>query len=51
MFKEADEFVRIRGKIVCDKPNSDLNKFYGRLKLNSKTDISMSVKQLLYKGL
>jgi magnesium-transporting ATPase (P-type) len=51
MFKEADEYVRIRGKIVCDKPNSDLNKFYGRLKLNSRTDISMSVKQLLYKGL
>ena len=50
IFKDANNFVRIRGKIVCDKPNSDLNFFNGRIKLTSNIDVAVSVKQLLFKG-
>jgi P-type E1-E2 ATPase len=51
IFKDANNVVRIRGKIICDKPNSDLNKFNGRIKLTSSLDISVGVKQILYKGI
>ena len=39
IFKDASSnCLRIRGKILCDKPNSDLNKFNGRLKLSIKNE-------------
>ena len=51
IFKDANNIVRIRGKILCDKPNSDLNVFNGRIKLTSSIDIAVSIKQLLLKGM
>lgn len=51
MYKDANtNCIRIRGKILCDRPNSDLNKFNGRLKLSPKNEYSISIKQFLYKG-
>ena len=50
MYKDANEAIRIRGKILCDKPNSDLNKFNGRLKLSVKNEFTINIKQFLYKG-
>jgi magnesium-transporting ATPase (P-type) len=52
IFKDASSnCLRIRGKILCDKPNSDLNKFNGRLKLSIKNELSVGIKQFLYKGI
>jgi magnesium-transporting ATPase (P-type) len=51
IYKDANtNNIRIRGKILCDRPNSDLNKFNGRLKLSLKNEFSISIKQFLYKG-
>lgn len=50
LFKDGDEIIRMRGKIICNKPNSDLSKFNGKIELNSKLSQSASIKQFLYKG-
>lgn len=50
MFKDIDTTLRIKGKMIYENPNSDLSKFNGRLKINSKIDFAVNVKQLLYKG-
>jgi magnesium-transporting ATPase (P-type) len=52
IYKDANtNNIRIRGKILCDRPNSDLNKFNGRLKFSIKNESSISIKQFLYKGI
>jgi len=49
-FKDCNKLLRLRGKIKCDKPNADLTKFSGYLKLSEKLNMPLSIKQFLYKG-
>ena len=52
IYKDAEsECIRARGKILCDRPKSDLNNFNGRLKLSIKNEFSIGIKQFLYKGI
>lgn len=51
IYKDGEnECIRTRGKIICDKPKSDLNNFIGRLRLSSKNEFSLGIKQFLFKG-
>lgn len=51
IFKDANHnSIRIRGKLICDKPNSDLGKFNGRLRFGPKSDHIVKIKNFLYKG-
>ena len=49
-FNRVEDYMRIRGSIVCDLPNADLNKFNGILKMNEKYQYFMSLKNFLNKG-
>jgi phospholipid-transporting ATPase len=50
IMKNGEEIMRVRGKIKCNKPNSDLAKFNGKVELNSQYSFPLSIKQFLFKG-
>ena len=50
IFKDVDSNFRLKGTIINEMPNSDLQKFNGRFKINQKHDYSVTIKQFLYKG-
>jgi magnesium-transporting ATPase (P-type) len=50
IFNDGDIFFRGRSKITCNKPDSDLQKFNGKIELNKNISHTITVKQFLYKG-
>ena len=49
-FKEANDTLRISGKITCNKPIADLKEFNGKIELSRTHSYPLSLKQFLYKG-
>jgi magnesium-transporting ATPase (P-type) len=50
MFKDVDSVNRLKASMIYENPNSDLGKFNGRFKINSKVDYAATSKQLFQKG-
>jgi magnesium-transporting ATPase (P-type) len=49
-FREGNEVLSITGKITCNKPVADLQKFSGKIEFSLARSFALSVKQFLYKG-